>query len=32
MMFSCNGSGSTNDVPAWRWSKMKNEILSPNIG
>ena len=32
MMFSCNGSGSANDVLAWRWSKIKNEVLSPNGG
>ena len=32
MMFSCNGSGSANDVLAWRWSKMKNDVLSPNNG
>ena len=32
MMFSCNGSGSANDVLAWRWSKMKNDVLSRNNG
>ena len=30
MMFSCNGCA--NDVLAWRWSKIKNEVLSPNGG
>jgi hypothetical protein len=24
MLFSCNGSGSANDVLAWRWSHMEN--------
>ena len=23
---SCNGSGSANDVLAWRWSEMKNNV------
>ena len=29
-MFSCNGRGSANDVLAWRWSKMKDDVLNPN--
>ena len=32
MMFSCNGSGSANDVLAWRWSAMKNDVVSPDDG
>ena len=32
MMFSCNGSGSANDVLAWRWSRMKTEVLNPDDG
>ena len=28
----CNGSGSANDLLAWRWSEMKNNVLGPNNG
>jgi hypothetical protein len=32
LMFSCNGSGSANDILAWRWSSMKQNIISPMNG
>ena len=28
IMLSCNGSGSANDALAWRWSRIKTEVLS----